>query len=173
MIVNYPGVLGATLSSWWLILAIAACLPQALITLVQAQSYDLAQLNWTLRNANGSIVIPAKIPSHVHLDLMEAGIITEPLNGINGASSSAVFPTLISHAHSWLCLLDITERWIVYDNWTYTADLSPFEATLPNDDSGKRVLVFFGLDTVANIVSPLFPICIIRVILADWLLIVE
>lgn len=100
------GVLSATLPiMWWINLALTTCLPQALITFVQAQSYDLSQLNWTLRNANGSIVIPAKIPSQVHLDLMEAGVVTEPVHGINGASFFFVLPTVASRAHNISYLL--------------------------------------------------------------------
>lgn len=45
---------------------------------------DLSALSWSLKNENGSIVVPATIPSQVHLDLLKAGIITEPLLGING-----------------------------------------------------------------------------------------
>lgn len=172
MSANHPGALSWW---WWIVLALTTCFLEALITSVKAQSYDLSQLNWTLRNANGSIVIPAKIPSQVHLDLMEAGIITEPLYGINGASSRCHLFLLEPRALmiDCVCYLDFTERWVIYDNWTYTADLTQFESTLPNDESGKRVLVFFGLDTVANIVGSLFPNCFIRVMLADWLLIPE
>ena len=53
--------------------------------LVAADVLSLSSLQWSLRNANGSIVIPAKVPSQAHLDLLDAGIITEPLLGINGA----------------------------------------------------------------------------------------
>lgn len=49
-----------------------------------AQLFNLSSLHWTLKNENGSIAIPASIPSQAHLDLMKAGIITEPLLGING-----------------------------------------------------------------------------------------
>lgn len=48
---------------------------------------DLSELHWTLKNQNGSIAIPATIPSQAHLDLLKAGIITEPLLGINGGSA--------------------------------------------------------------------------------------
>lgn len=48
---------------------------------------SLSQLNWTLKNQNGTIVIPATVPSQVYLDLERAGIITEPLLGINGQPS--------------------------------------------------------------------------------------
>lgn len=57
-------------------------LPQVFGTL-----FDLADLQWTLKNRNGSIQIPASgPPSQAHLDLANAGIITEPLLGINGES---------------------------------------------------------------------------------------
>jgi beta-mannosidase len=51
-----------------------------------AELFDLSSLQWTLKNQNGSIQIPAKgPPSQAHLDLVNAGIITEPLLGVNGA----------------------------------------------------------------------------------------
>lgn len=53
-------------------------------TYVLGEVFNLADLDWTLRNQNGSVFIPASIPSQVHLDLLKAGIITEPLLGING-----------------------------------------------------------------------------------------
>lgn len=56
----------------------------SLFVLARADVFNLADLDWTLKNANGSIVIPASVPSQAHLDLMKAGIITEPLLGING-----------------------------------------------------------------------------------------
>lgn len=50
-----------------------------------ATLFDLSQLEWTLKNQNGSIHIPASgPPSQAHLDLLAAGLITEPLLGING-----------------------------------------------------------------------------------------
>ena len=39
------------------------------------------------------------------------------------------------------------------DNWTYTADLTPLSTKLTNDTTA--LLVFYGIDTVANIVSRL------------------
>lgn len=46
---------------------------------------NLANLNWTLSNANGTINIPsAGPPTQVHIDLLNAGLITEPLLEING-----------------------------------------------------------------------------------------
>lgn len=46
--------------------------------------FDLGELQWTLKNVNGTIVIPGTVPSQAHIDLHKAGIITEPLLGING-----------------------------------------------------------------------------------------
>ena len=46
--------------------------------------FSLSDLQWTLKNANGSIVVPGSVPSQAHLDLLRAGVITEPLLGING-----------------------------------------------------------------------------------------
>ena len=37
------------------------------------------------------------------------------------------------------------------DNWTYTADFTPLTADLTNDTTA--LLVFYGIDTIANIVS--------------------
>jgi len=92
--------------------------------------FDLSQLQWTLKNHNGSIQIPASgPPSQAHLDLAKAGIITEPLLGIN----------------------DFTQRWIIDDDWTYTADLSPLTRTLNLTAEQTTLLVFYGIDTVANI----------------------
>lgn len=62
------------------LLALLGCLP----ALVVGEVFNLADLSWTLRNQNGSISIPASIPSQAHLDLLKAGVITEPLLGING-----------------------------------------------------------------------------------------
>ncbi|KAH9885437.1 glycoside hydrolase [Cubamyces lactineus] len=103
--------------------ALLGCMPVHVLGDVQS----LSSLKWTLKNANGSIVVPAKVPSQAHLDLLEAGIITEPLLGIN----------------------DFTQRWVVNDNWTYTADLAPLTEKLGRDT--RALLVFFGIDTIANI----------------------
>ncbi|KAJ7054242.1 glycoside hydrolase family 2 protein [Mycena amicta] len=94
-----------------------------------AAVFDLSQLSWTLVNQNGSIAIPGAVPSQAHLDLARAGIITEPLLGLN----------------------DLTERWVFMDNWTYTADLAPILSSDLRVDSAQHLLVFHGLDTVANI----------------------
>ncbi|KAH9932621.1 glycoside hydrolase superfamily [Fomitopsis serialis] len=104
---------------------LAACLP----VLARADVYSLADLSWTLHNENGSIVVPAKVPSQAHLDLLAAGVIEEPLLGQN----------------------EFYQRWIVNETWTYTADLTPFTQAVPQSPLQKTLLVFYGLDTVANI----------------------
>ena len=50
-----------------------------------------------------------------------------------------------------LSLTDFTQRWIVYDNWTYTADLTPFLNTLTTRLPESVLLVAYGLDAIANI----------------------
>jgi hypothetical protein len=51
-----------------------------------------------------------------------------------------------------ISLIDFTQRWIVDDNWTYTADISPFLNSQAFKQSKKTLLVFYGIDTIANIV---------------------
>ena len=116
--------------------------------LVSADVFSLSGLQWSLRNANGSIAIPAKVPSQAHLDLLDARIITEPLLGINGASCCV---NLYSSNDLISMGADFTQRWIVNDNWTYTADITPLTQNLAGDQTA--LLVFYGIDTIANIVS--------------------
>ncbi|KAL1672792.1 glycoside hydrolase family 2 protein [Schizophyllum commune] len=84
-----------------------------------------SELQWTLRSANG----PGAVPSHAHLDLLRAGIITEPNLGVN----------------------DYTKRWVFYDNWTYTASLEPLLSSSEVQAADRALLVFYGIDTVANV----------------------
>ncbi|KAH7906820.1 glycoside hydrolase family 2 protein [Hygrophoropsis aurantiaca] len=104
---------------------VSSCLP----LLALGQTFSLSDLQWTLKNENGSIVVPGSLPSQAHLDLYRAGVINNPLLGIN----------------------EYTERWVINDNWTYTADLSPFTQDYKKDASEKTLLVFYGIDTIANI----------------------
>ncbi|KIK54373.1 glycoside hydrolase family 2 protein [Collybiopsis luxurians FD-317 M1] len=101
----------------------------SLLRCTSAAIFDLSELSWTLKNENGSIVVPGSVPSQAHLDLLKAGVITEPLLEIN----------------------DFTQRWVWMDNWTYTADLGPFFKTVSKNSSDQTLLVFYGLDTIANI----------------------
>lgn len=85
-------------------------------------------LRWWLRNANGSIDIPALLPSLVHLDLIAAGIIEEPSIALNEGST----------------------RWVLEEPaWTYTASLSPLSDAIA---SHKQLLLYCqGLDTIADV----------------------
>ncbi|KAI0030346.1 glycoside hydrolase [Vararia minispora EC-137] len=75
--------------------------------------FSLSDLQWSLSNANGSIVVPGSLPSQVHLDLKRAGVITEPLLGIN--------------------------------------DISPFFESIQESPPDTTLLIFYGIDTIANI----------------------
>lgn len=65
-------------------LILSCCLP----LLAHAQVFSLSDLSWTLRNENGSIVVPGSLPSQAHIDLFKAGVINDPLLGINGGFGS-------------------------------------------------------------------------------------
>ena len=80
---SYSRMWSTTVLSW---AAAVGLLP----VLASADVLSLSDLSWTLRNQNGSIVIPGKVPSQAHLDLLDAGVITEPLLGINGLCFSPV-----------------------------------------------------------------------------------
>ena len=54
------------------------------------QKFSLSDLQWTLKSSNGSIAVPGHVRSQAHLDLLEAGIITEPLLGANGELSMVI-----------------------------------------------------------------------------------
>jgi beta-mannosidase len=128
---------------FWTLQVLASCLP--LFSLSTAHVFNLSSLQWTLKNQNGSIVVPGSLPSQAHLDLFRAGVINDPLLGINGKLHICK-----SFTHSFVA--EFTERWIVNDNWTYTADLAPFTQNYKEDASRKTLLIFYGIDTIANIV---------------------
>lgn len=128
---------------FWSLQVIASCLP--LFSLSTAHVFNLSNLQWTLKNQNGSIVVPGSLPSQAHLDLFRAGVINDPLLGINGTLRICK-----SFTHSLVA--EFTERWIVNDNWTYTADLTPFTQNYKEDAFRKTFLIFYGIDTIANIV---------------------
>lgn len=127
---------------------LAACLP----ALALADVYSLSDLSWTLRNNNGSIVIPAKVPSQAHLDLLAAGIIEEPLLEQNGEFSFHSARAFECRGDGRRRVAEYYDRWIVNDSWTYTAELTPFTQAVPYSAQQKTLLVFYGLDTIANIV---------------------
>jgi hypothetical protein len=61
---------------------------------------NLSEASWTLSNPSRNISVPASFPSHAHLDLFAAKIITDPYYGLN----------------------DFDLRWVAWSNWTYTSD---------------------------------------------------
>jgi beta-mannosidase len=70
-------------------LGLVLLLPALLGLPASADVVNLASFKWTLTNANGTINVPSTgPPNEAHLDLVNAGIITEPLLGINGSSDS-------------------------------------------------------------------------------------
>ncbi|KII88068.1 glycoside hydrolase family 2 protein [Plicaturopsis crispa FD-325 SS-3] len=87
-----------------------------------ASTFSLSDLQWTLRNEDGSITVPGRVPSQTHLDLWRAGVIEDPLRGIN----------------------DFKQRWITDHDWTYTADLSPFTSKHAQNSSDKTLLTLAG-----------------------------
>ncbi|KAI0776636.1 glycoside hydrolase [Trametes elegans] len=106
-------------------------------SLVASDLFSLSDLNWTVYNRTGLARVPARLPSQVHLDLEQAGIISEPLLGDN----------------------DFSQRWIVTENWTYQADLGLFIRNHSlQSNSSRTLLVFYGLDTVATITAAGHPV---------------
>jgi beta-mannosidase len=79
-----------SLSAITMAVLLLALLAFSIPVLVYGEVLSLSGLHWTLKNQNGSIAIPAQIPSQAHLDLLRAGIITEPLLGINGEFCSKI-----------------------------------------------------------------------------------
>ena len=74
--------------------AIYTLLVLSIPVLVYGEVRSLSSLHWTLKNQNGSIAIPAQVPSQAHLDLLRAGVIDEPLLGTNGKLNSSRFLVL-------------------------------------------------------------------------------
>ncbi|KAM3557541.1 hypothetical protein ARSEF4850_005017 [Beauveria asiatica] len=109
-------------------LTLCVNLAVGLATAVQngANIYSLHDQKWMLTNEHGNITVPGAFPSHVHLDLLAAGVIEDPLRGFN----------------------DVDLRWVSNQNWTYTSD--PL-ANLTRDAGLKTWLVFDGLDTFATV----------------------
>ncbi|KAL2839599.1 glycoside hydrolase superfamily [Aspergillus pseudoustus] len=86
---------------------------------------DLSGNKWTLSSPVLNSIVPASLPSQVHLDLYRAGLISDPYHGLN----------------------ELNLRWIAEATWTYTSD--PILGLLGDVES--TWLVFEGLDTFANV----------------------
>ncbi|KAK6992856.1 glycoside hydrolase family 2 protein [Favolaschia claudopus] len=101
-------------------LAVAASTSAQLVT-------KLSGSGWTLRNENGSISVPASVPSQQYLDLYKAHAIGDPLYGLNNTD----------------------QAWVPIQNWTYTSHaLTGLQVT---NLLSSTYLVFQGLDTFAHI----------------------
>lgn len=98
-----------------------------------AKVIDLSGDGWTLKSQNGSISIPASIPSQQYIDLYASGTINDPLFGLNNAN------------------LD----WVRDQNWTYSRSLSQLGGNPHGGYGGgygtSTYLVFEGLDTFTTI----------------------
>ncbi|KAI5937852.1 Beta-mannosidase [Manis javanica] len=81
---------------------------------------------WTIRNKNGSLELPGRVPGCVHSALFQSGLIQDPYYRFN----------------------DLNYRWISLDNWTYRKKFKiPFDIS-----KWKKVnLIFEGVDTVAKV----------------------
>lgn len=102
-----------------------------LASVTAQQILELSTLQWTLRSENGSISVPGSVPSLQYLDLLNAGVIEDPLYGMNNEA----------------------EIWVSLQNWTYAAAL-PADLVTAQKDVERNVstlLVFQGLDTYAHI----------------------
>ncbi|KAG5953114.1 hypothetical protein E4U53_006850 [Claviceps sorghi] len=89
---------------------------------------DLAEQRWRLQNLLMNISVPGRVPSQVHLDLIEAQVIGDPYYGLN----------------------DFNLRWIAQSDWTYTSTIGQMHRSTQNDGV-ETFLLFNGLDTFANI----------------------
>lgn len=105
-----------------------------------AKVVDLSGDGWTLTSQNGSILIPASIPSQQYIDLYASNTIEDPLYGLNNVN------------------LD----WVRDQNWTYSRQIQGLN-TAPRGGYGggfgggwqhggtSTYLVFQGLDTFTTI----------------------
>ncbi|KAK3403387.1 glycoside hydrolase family 2 protein [Sordaria brevicollis] len=89
---------------------------------------DLSTQKWTLASPALNISVRGRVPSQVHLDLFEAGVIGDPYYGLN----------------------DFNLRWIAWNDWTYTTNLDSSKLSTTSKPT-HSYLLFNGLDTFANI----------------------
>ncbi|KAK4497015.1 hypothetical protein PRZ48_011464 [Zasmidium cellare] len=98
-----------------------------------AKVIDLSGDGWTLKSQNGSISIPASIPTQQYLDLYASGNIGDPLYGLNNDN------------------LD----WVRDQNWTYSRGVQQLRTGGPRGGwrggQTSTYFVFQGLDTFTTI----------------------
>lgn len=93
-------------------------------TSVAQLAIDLSSYSWNLKNQYQNISVPASFPSYAHLDLAANNVVGDLEYGLN----------------------DFSLRWIWQQNWTYTTELTWFDAS-----SSQTHLLFQGLDTFTSI----------------------
>lgn len=108
-------------------LVAAALVSRASADVVQGLGSADGAYAWTLRNANGSLAVPATVPGAALLDLVRAGLAPEPYAGTN------------VDALGWVK----REAW-----WTWTLEFDAEPALL---GSARVELVAEGVDTVADV----------------------
>lgn len=97
-----------------------------------AQVIDLSGDGWTLTSQNGSISIPASVPTQQYIDLYAAGIINDPLYGLE----------------------NVEVAWVYDQNWTYSRNVDQLKTGGWSNFAAFGVstyLVFEGLDTFTTI----------------------
>lgn len=76
-----------------------------------------------------SLWIPATVPGHVHLDLVRAGVLQDPLHRLG----------------------EIGARWVDEADWTWRNVFAVSAERLAARDRGRHFLVFHGIDTLARV----------------------
>ncbi|KAI3395848.1 hypothetical protein diail_785 [Diaporthe ilicicola] len=95
-----------------------------------SNTVDLSSQNWILSNQPYNISVGGKVPSHVHLDLQAAQVITDPYYGLN----------------------DFNLRWVAWADWNYTTTVPSSQlVTSTGGNTTTTYLLFDGLDTIANV----------------------
>ncbi|PNF17252.1 Beta-mannosidase [Cryptotermes secundus] len=108
---------------------IAALLCTSIYSETAIHSLDSSSTDsaWTVRNANGSIEVPAVVPGGIYTDLRAAGVLTQDI---------------------YYRFNDINYRWVSRENWTYSRNFIVEEEFIQMD---QIFLVFHGVDTVASV----------------------
>lgn len=82
--------------------------------------------DWRFRQGSSELWHPARVPGNVHLDLMRERIIEDPFYRLNERGV----------------------QWVDKEDWMYETRFTPTAAELSDD---AQVLVFYGLDTYADV----------------------
>jgi len=94
---------------------------QVLLQVHASLLIDLTEQKWRLQNLPMNISVPGRVPSQVHLDLLEAQVIGDPYVFTAFLVWSSV---LIIDRTRYYGLNDFNLRWIAQSDWTYTSDVA-------------------------------------------------